>query len=322
VRIKVLAFIPGYPYGGRGFFMEIKVKVKSLKLKILFFILLFSLFTFHSSLFTYSHAETPNRIVSLAPGITEILFAAGLGDRIVGVTTFCDYPEEAKTIAKVGGMSNPSLEAVVRLRPDIVILTTDGNPKEIETRLRALGIKTHVFKSLTLTELPGGIRAIGAALDAEKRFDSLAFRIEQALTKYRSESGGGIKRVLFIIWPEPLIVAGRRTAIDDTIRLLGGVNIAESARSRYPKYSIEEIYRQSPDIIFIGKGHEDMKKLSGGLLQRIGQVSAVKNKKVFYVSDNLYRQGPRVIQGIEELAGHLNEKKDSRGKGAKDSSEK
>ena len=288
---------------------------------------LFFWVTLHFSLVTVSNAESPKRIISLAPGITEILFAAGLGDRVVGVTTFCDFPEEAGKKPKIGGMSNPSLEAVISLKPDMVVMTTDGNPREFEQRLRSMKINTHVFKALKLSELPDGIRKIGNALDEKKRFDSLALEIEISIDKFRGQgipaeqsvpgalpkgpdgpSGGRSsgEKVLFIVWPEPLIVAGRGTAIDDAIQLLGLVNIAGDAKSRYPKYSLEEIFRRSPDVIFIGKGHEDMRKLSSNLLKRISLVPAVRDKKVFYVSDSLYRLGPRVVKGMEELSGYLN----------------
>jgi iron complex transport system substrate-binding protein len=102
-----------------------------------------------------------------------------------------------------------------------------------------------------------------------------------------------------------LIVAGPGTAIDDAITLLGAENIASRAKIPYPKYSIEEIIRQSPDIIFIGSGHINMKVVSKGLLKKIAEVPAVKNGAVFYISDRLYRLGPRVIKGIEEMAGYL-----------------
>lgn len=99
-------------------------------------------------------------------------------------------------------------------------------------------------------------------------------------------------------------MAGPGTAINDAINLLGGINIAEDAKGRYPKYSIEEIMRRSPDVIFFGRG-KGMDKISGKLLKRLSSVPAVKNKKVFYVSDSLYRLGPRIIKGLEELEGHL-----------------
>ncbi len=269
---------------------------------------MFFLFTVHCSLLTASYAvEPPQRIVSLAPSMTEILFALGLEHNIVGVTNFCDYPEEAKKKPKIGGMSNPSLEAVVSLKPDIVLMTTDGNPKEFEERFHSLKIKTYVFKERRLLDLPHGIRNIGLALGVKEKAESAAKEIEEAVSKYKKYKGQG-KKVLFIIWPEPLIAAGPNTLIDDAINLLGAINIAQGATASYPKYSIEDIFRQSPDVIIIGKGHEDMRKLSSRLLKRLSSVPAVRDNEVFYASDNLYRLGPRVIEGIKELAGYLNEK--------------
>jgi iron complex transport system substrate-binding protein len=272
-------------------------------------------------------ATTPSRIISLAPNTTEILFKLGLGDRVVGVTTFCDYPEEAKSKPKIGGMSNPSLEAVVSLEPGLVVSTTDGNPKEFVERLRSLNIKTFVFTARRLRELPQGIRELGAAVGVREKADALAHEIEKALkgyhesganqmrknfelgTKpalegnYRGNSGLNKTKVLFIVWPEPLIAAGPGTAMDDAISLLGYENIAHGAATAYPKYSIEEVLRRAPDVLFIGKATGmDMRAVSQGFLKRLSQVPAVRNNKICYVSDNLYRLAPRVVRGIEELA--------------------
>jgi iron complex transport system substrate-binding protein len=275
------------------------------KLIIVFLILIPNFFIFNS----VSANEIPDRIVSLAPNITEILFAMDIGNRVVGVTSFCDYPEEARKKPKIGGMSNPSLEAVVSLKPDIVVMTTDGNQKEFEERLHSLNIKTYVFKVRRLSELPQGIRDIGLALGIRERANALASEIETTVNKLRNSPPPTKKnKVLFIIWPEPLIVAGRGTAIDDTITLLGYENIASKAKVPYPKYSIEEIIHQAPDLIFIGKGHANMEEVSKGLLRRIARVPAVKNRAVFYIGGSLYRLGPRIVKGIEEMAGCLKQK--------------
>jgi iron complex transport system substrate-binding protein len=171
-----------------------------------------------------------------------------------------------------------------------------------------MNIKTYVFRARTLEQLPDGIRKLGEALDEKERFNHLASNIDNAFAKIQTQRKAVGKKVLFMIWPEPLMVAGPGTAIDDAINLLGAKNIAEDAVIQYPKYSIEEIVRRSPDIIFIGKASGmDMWKASAGLLKRISYIPAVKNDKVFYVSDGLYRLGPRVIPGIEELSRYLNE---------------
>jgi iron complex transport system substrate-binding protein len=287
----------------KGLHMEYRPKKP---LKYYFLSSVFVFLTIHFALLTAVSAvsaEPPRRIVSLAPSTTEMLYAIGLGDRIVGVTTFCDYPEDAQKKAKIGGMSNPSLEAVVSLKPDIVVMTTDGNPKVFAERLHALGIRTYIVRARRISELPQGIREMGSALDVTEKAESFARSIEASLDAYQGRAPlSPKKKILFIVWPKPLIVAGRGTVIDDAITFLGGINIAAEARSNYPKYSVEEILHQEPDLIFIGKGMGNIEKVSEGLLKRLKTVSAVEKKKVFYVSDLLYRLGPRVVAGIEELA--------------------
>lgn len=308
------------PYGSWGFFIFMEIagdgnSVMSRSKKKIGVVLSALLLTVYCLLFTVSFAaEPPERIISLAPNITEILFALGLGDRIVGVTTFCDFPAEARQKPKVGGMSNPSLEAVVSLRPDIVVMTTDGNPKEFEERLRGLGIRTYVSRERRLSELPHLIGNMGTALGSNDKAEHLARETRHTLDSFsrqkppsRRAFDAEKKRVLFIVWPEPLIVAGPGTVIDDAIALLGFTNMAAGTRSSYPKYSIEEILRRPPDFIVIGRGmnREDIEKVSEGLLGKLRTLPVVKSGRVFFVSDDLYRLGPRTVSGIAELAGVL-----------------
>jgi len=270
-------------------------------------IIVLMVFGMYSSASAADPVASPKRIVSLAPSMTEIMFALGLGENIVGVTTFCDYPEEAKKKPKIGGMSNPSLEAVLSLKPDIVVMTTDGNPREFADRLHSLHIKTFISTARRLHDLPDGIKELGKALGIKERSDRLAKEIVDGIEAFKKR--GNISRtsvptkVLFIVWPEPLIVAGPGTVIDDAILLLGDDNISRSAKTEYPKFSIEEVIRRSPDVIVIGKGSGmDMQAVSKGILKRLASVPAVKQGKVCYLGDSLFRLGPRVIQGIEELA--------------------
>ena len=275
-----------------------------------YYMLIIILFLFVVARSAYADDPTPpRRIISLAPNTTEILFALGLNDNIVGVTSFCDYPEEAKKKPKVGGMSNPSIEAVVALKPDIVVMTTDGNPREFADLLHSLHIKTFIFTARRIAELPQGIRELGAALRVRDRAEALARTMEFDLKRYSAGSripGTAQEKVVYIIWPEPLIVAGPGTAMDDAIALLGRINIASAASTAYPKYSLEEVLRQAPDVVLIGKSSGmDMAAVSRGMLERMRSVPAVRNNRVCYLGDGLYRLGPRVFKGIEELAACL-----------------
>lgn len=268
--------------------------------------LLASLFVW-SLLVGYAMAETPARIISLAPNLTEILYDLGLAERIVAVSRYCNHPPEVSTKPTIGGMSNPSLEAIVSFRPEIVILTDDGNPPDIERRLRRAGIRTHVFRAKRLADLPREIRALGSVLGVHVLADQRAQRIEDALRRYASKmhAGGGRAplKVLFVVQPDPLIVAGPGTAMDDVLSLLGLSNIAAQAKVKYPRYSIEEIIRQSPDVIFMGMMQDAVMGQARRLLGRLSHVKAVRLGRVYYIGDPLFRMGPRITDGIAEIAG-------------------
>lgn len=262
------------------------------------------------ALFSGSALAGPDmKIISLAPNLTEVLYDLGLGEQIVAVSSYCDYPPVVKAKPKIGGMSNPSLEGIVAMKPDAVVLTDDGNPREIEERLRGLGIRTYVFRAKRLDDLPREIRALGAALNVGMPAERSARRIERAIRRYgqasRTDPSRSARRVLVVVQPEPLMVAGSGTAIHDVLSLLGLRNVAANARSGYPRYSLEEVIRQAPDIIFIGRGHGDMKAQSRRLLKRLHSLEAVRQGRVYYIGDALFRMGPRITLGIAEIAGHV-----------------
>jgi len=250
-----------------------------------------------------AQAAPPRRIVSLAPNMTEILFDLGLGKQIVAVTTYCDYPREALSKPKIGGFANPSLEAIVAARPDLVMLTEDGNPPEIDAKLKKIGIRTYVFRARCIVELPEAIRQLGIFLDIAKRANKKARTMQDQLDRFKSETAKrsplNKPKALFVIQPEPLIVAGSKTAMDEAMGLLGLKNIAGGA-VHYAKYSLEETHLQQPQILFIGKSKgmdEDVKKL----LKRLRKLDAVEHNKVYTMKETLYRLGPRIIAGLNEM---------------------
>jgi len=255
-------------------------------------------------------AAPPERIVSLAPSVTEILYDLGLERHIVGVTNYCDEPPRARTKPKIGGYDSPSLETIVAVHPDLVIMTKEKNPGHIRERLNKLGIRTYVFGARRLSELPSAVRDLGKTLDVAETAERRAGAIEKGVAQFaqtaksRAAKRAGKTKVLFVIHPEPLVVAGPGTLIDEAFGLLGLQNVAGRSSVQYPKFSIEEVIRLNPDVIFIGTGYMTTGS-ARGMLKKLSMLDAVKGGRVYPVSESLYRVGPRVVAGMEELAGHI-----------------
>ena len=253
-------------------------------------------------------AAFPGRIVSLAPNLTEILYDLGVENRIAAVTDYCDYPPDAGTKPKIGGFANPSLEAIVSLRPDWVVMTEDGNPRVLERRLRTLGIKTYIFKARRIRDLPQEIRTMGRILGVGTTANGRAAWIETRIRRLGegtdTASRRRIRKAIFIVQPTPLIAAGKGTTIDDAFTIFGIHNNAAAGKTRYPKYSLEEIIRLEPDVLFFGKGR-GMEERVKPLIERLSTLDAVRLGKVFFVGEAIYRLGPRIVSGMEEMAACL-----------------
>lgn len=251
--------------------------------------------------------STPQRIVSLAPALTELLFALGLDEQIVGVSAFCDYPPQARLRPSVGGMANPSLEAIVALKPDLVVMTTDGNSRETAERLEDFGIRTLIFRARRLQEMPAAFQSFGEQLGVPAAADALAQHLQNSFTAYATaatHASGNKRKALFVIWPEPLVVAGASTLIDDALTLLGVENIAADTAVAYPRFSLEEALRRAPDVVIFGSGR-GMEQQAENLVQHFSALTSAHNLAVCFVGDALYRSGPRLGEGLAELAACL-----------------
>ena len=253
-------------------------------------------------------AASPARIISLAPNLTEILYDLGIENRIVAVTDYCDYPPSARTKPKIGGFANPSLESIVSLRPDWVVMTEDGNPQILERRLKTIGIRTYIFKARRIKELPQEIRTMGRILGVRTAADRRADWIEKRIRRIGEGSGTASQRrvgkAIFIVQPTPLIAAGKETTIDDAFTILGIDNIAVAGKTRYPKYSLEEIVHLAPDALFFGRGR-GMEERVKPLIERLSMLDAVRAGNVFFIGEAIYRLGPRIVSGLEEMAACL-----------------
>lgn len=247
----------------------------------------------------------PERIVSLAPSLTEILFALGLDDKIAGVTLNCDYPLEALQKLKVGSYWQPDTEAVIATKPDLVITLQIPQHQNIANSLKGLGYRVLALKIEKLEELLTAIHEIGKETGCKQRANELVSNMKSRLDYLRSKYSSTSKlKVLWVVQTEPLRVAGRNTFVNELIELLGAENAIGPTIQQYPPISTEELLACSTEIIIqSAMGKTDIsvqQQQSEAFWSQWPGLPAVKNNKVYVVdSDTVLRLGPRLSQGIE-----------------------
>ncbi|PIU62488.1 MAG: cobalamin-binding protein [Armatimonadetes bacterium CG07_land_8_20_14_0_80_40_9] len=249
----------------------------------------------------------PQRIISLAPSLTEILFALGLEKKIVGVTSFCNYPAEAKKKGKVGSYSNPSLEKIINLRPDLV-LVTQGNPLSLIKRLEKLKITVFAVDPQDVGEVIKTIKKIAKITSAVRKGKNLTNKMEKKLKRIVSKTKGRSEndkpKVFLMLWDNPLISVGSKTLLHNLVVLAGGRNVAAGSAD-YPIYNVERLLKQDPDVlILIGMGEDWQSKLRQIKKNKIlKELKAVKKNKIYLIDPDLVnRPGPRIIEGLEKLS--------------------
>ncbi|MEJ5226787.1 helical backbone metal receptor [Thermodesulfovibrio sp.] len=234
----------------------------------------------------------PKRIVSLAPSVTETLYYLKAFDKLVGVSNYCNWPEQTKEKVKVGGMVNPSYEIILSLKPDLVIISKEVTPKEVYEKLISLGLNVHVYAPTSLEDFFYEVKRLARVVGKEKEAEKLLKDFKEELKAIKRDFKG--KKALFFIWPEPIVLAGEKSHISDVMKFLGIVNLSKSS-----SLNIEEIIKLNPDIIFIGYGH---RARSEKLIVKLKDTDAVRRGNVFYISERIYRLSPKIIEGIKEMA--------------------
>lgn len=249
-------------------------------------------------------AAPPARIVSLVPSVTEILFALGAEDRLVGVTDFCDYPPAARRKPSVGGMVNPNLEVIVSLRPELVVATTEGNREETFAQLRHLGIPTYLVAAHHVSDVTSLIGRLGDLTGRRAAAAKLGARLERRIDAVRRAVGPLPRpRVLYVLWPEPLIVPGREALVTELIRLAGGESITAADADAYPRYSLEAAVAKAPEVILLANHGATTGPIDRERWQRLTELPAIRTGRLHQVDGNLlHRYGPRLVDGLEQLA--------------------
>jgi iron complex transport system substrate-binding protein len=260
------------------------------------------------------------RAVSLAPNLTENIFAVGAGDRLVGVTTFCNYPEAAKSIAKIGDTMSPNMESIVALKPDVVFVSTASQIEAFMNTLDANGIAVYVTNPMSLKTVIDELNQLaiifGTEQTAKNLINDLASReaaVRDALGTFPVDDEDeksydkriGTVRVFVQISKEPLFTVGKGAFLNDLIETAGGKSVTANVESAYPKLSKETASALNPEVIILSDS-EDNKEPN----EVFENSPAVKNGRVYKVNaDLLSRPGPRLVDALEQIAKYLHPEK-------------
>ncbi len=250
--------------------------------------------------------KQPGRIISLAPANTEILFALGLGEKVVGITNVCNYPPQTKEKERIGDYSNPNLEKIIELEPDL-ILASHGNPTELIDRLERLDYVVIVLKPESIDDVISSINMVGRVTGKMRESAGLTGKMEGRIKATLSKIGNLVEndkpRVLYVVWYKPLWTAGSGTFIDELIQKAGGTNIAGDIAG-WPQMNLETVIEKNPQVIVVGYS-EDQPELIQAVRSEstLDQTDAFKNNQIHTMeTDIVSRAGPRIVDALEEMA--------------------
>jgi iron complex transport system substrate-binding protein len=258
--------------------------------------------------------EPARRIVSLAPHVTETLFAAGAGGKIVGAVDYSDYPEAARRIPRVGGYSKLDLEAIAALGPDLAIGWASGNSPAHIAKLRALGIPVYLAQPERIDDVAINLERYGelAGTQTVARAAAAAFRARLRALRERHETRPPV-RTFYQIWQQPLMTVGGGQVISDVIRLCGGENVFAGLKPLAPKVTVEAVLAADPEVVVAsGMGESRPEWLDDW--RRWPSLTAVRRDNLFFVQpDLIQRHTPRLIEGAARLCAHLETARERRG---------
>ena len=258
---------------------------------------------FAIALVSPARAASPMRIVSLAPSVTETLFALGAGLSVVGVSDYCDYPPAAKTLPRVGSFLTPNLEAIIALRPTMIIgLGLSSDVRQIRA-LKSMGYPVLLVSDDSLAEIDASIEAVGARIGRESEARRLVAQIhaqiasvEERLSNVKSE------RTLMLVGHQPIVAVGRGTYLDELLRIAHAENIAAPANEEWPHLSMEYIIAMRPQVILDGSMGNDPSS-SSTFWDKYPTIPAVRDHRVFgYPESPILHSGPRVGDSLEMIA--------------------
>ena len=253
------------------------------------------------------------RVVSLAPSLTEMLFSVGAGAQVAGVTSYCDYPAEARRLPVVGDMLAPDIERILSLRPDLVLISVEGNTQRSFTVLEDLGLRVFVSNPRDVEGIFKTLSDIGALTGRKARARALVDSLRAATRRSGSGDGAGRPSVLMLLSLHPLMAAGKHTFIDEAIALAGGRNAAAAFEGSYPTLNRETLLRLDPDIVLYPDDMGIDESQIRGSFPEWRRLRAARDGRMHRIdADRYLRPAPRLFEAAEELRGLLGERERDR----------
>jgi iron complex transport system substrate-binding protein len=248
--------------------------------------------------------EKVERVVSLAPNLTENIFAVGAGDRLVGVTTFCNYPEDAQKIPKIGDTITPNIETIIALKPQIVFVSTSSQLEAFMKTLEGQGITVFVTNPKDLSGVLTNLRQLGDIFGTPERTTILLNNLQERILGIEEQMRDKPKKKTFVqVSKEPLFTIGKDSFLTEIVERAGGVSVTKEIPTAYPKISKETALALNPDVIILSESPDNLEPNDV-----FKNSSAVKNKKVFRLSaDILSRPSPRIVDALEQIAEALSQ---------------
>lgn len=253
---------------------------------------------------TVGEEPQARRIVSLAPSVTETLFALGAGDAVVGISTYCDYPPAATRIDRIGTFLTPNIEAILAKRPDLVIgVPTPGNRSPVEA-LERVGLRVLIVDPHTIADIDTATERIAAAIGRSAAGRSLVQQIGVEMTAMRAQLDDvPSRRVLMVVGHNPLVAVGEGTFPDELIRLAHGINVAAAAGGQWPHLSLEFVIAQAPEVIIDAAMGSEAGAAAAEFWESFPSIPAVRDRRIYgYREYALLRPGPRIVEGLRAIA--------------------
>lgn len=244
------------------------------------------------------------RVISMAPNLTEAVFAIGAGQKLVGRTAYCDYPPEAARIPVTGQYESINYEMILASKPDLILMTFAGNTDASYRKLKELGLKPFVLEATTIAQVINSIDTVGMLLGEVERAHLVSNRLRERIDSIRSRTAGRQRIRTFVVIDKSPLITVSRGFLSEALEIAGGENIASGTGMAYPQYSREELLRQDPEVILIPGG-----STAGSPLEELlrlypewKNLSAVRQQRVYTIpQEYLIRPGPRIVDGIERM---------------------